>query len=226
MKVTLADNGWTPIVSEIDLNTATKEEIDIIGCLAGRQTLVIIKNQAHMNVQDEVRFIKRIGDPDINADYVKNVVIDGTDRIMRRVTGKKNAEGKWMGIFGQKEELVWHANPVEDPNRRPLVYLRSIEGSKGSVTSFTNHIRAWEKSLPPELKKFLSENVLHTIHGHDHTSSDIRQTFEALYDGEIVRKSMFKPEELPPLVYSNKFGAVGFFLSWYQLDKFQELSKE
>lgn len=222
MKVTLAKNGWTPIVSDIDLTKATPEEINIIGCLAGLQTLVIIKNQQHMSTDDDIAFIKKVGNPDINADYVKNVVIDGTERILRRVTGKKNKDNRWSGLFGHKEELGWHANPVEDPNRKPLVYLRAIEGTEGSVTSFTNHVRAWQKSLAPELKKFLEETTLHTVHGHDHTYTYHKQTFEDLY-GTSVRKNMYSVDQLPPFVYTNKFGTTGFFLSWSQLEKFYEL---
>ena len=226
MKITLADNGWTPIVSEIDLNTATKEEIDIIGCLTGRQTLVVIKNQGHLTAQDDVVAVKRFGSPDINADYVKNVVIDGTERIMRRVTGKKNPDGKWSGIFGMKEELNWHANPVEDPNRRPVVYLRAVTGSKGSVTSFTNHARAWQNNISDTLKEFILNNDLHVMHAHDNTSTVVRETMEALYDGSVNRQFLGNEANTPPLLHKNKFGAIGPFISWFQFDKFVELDKE
>ena len=219
MKISLADNGWTPIISDVDLNNISKEDIDLIGCLTGRQTLVVIKNQGHLAAQDDVNFVKRFGSPDINADYVKNVVIDGTERIMRRVTGKKDANGKWTGIFGMKEELNWHANPVEDPNRRSVVYLRAIEGTAGSITSFTNHARAWQNNISDSLKEYILNSNLHVMHAHEHDSTVVRETIEALYDGKVNRKF---PDGVPAplLLHKNKFGAIGTFISWNQFNKF------
>ena len=44
MKATLHENGWTVFLTDFDFKTATKEEIDLIGCLVATNTLVIARN--------------------------------------------------------------------------------------------------------------------------------------------------------------------------------------
>jgi alpha-ketoglutarate-dependent taurine dioxygenase len=222
MKIMLSPNGWTTTISDVDINNLTKHEIDIIGCLVGTQSLVVIKNQQHLSVRDDVSFLRRFGEPDINSPEVKNVVIDDSDRILRRVTGKKDANGKRTGLFGAKEVLPWHANPVEDPNRKSVVYLRAIAGTAGSITSFTNHACAWANSIDHELKTYLIEKNFHTIHEHDAGNHYVAQTMMDLY-GTVSRPTMYKLDQMPTLIYKNKFDTQALYFSWGQFTKFQEL---
>ena len=225
MKITFAPNGWTPIISELDLANITQEQVHMLECIVGTQTLAVIKNQQHMTINDEVRFLKMFGDVDINKPQVKNVVIDGSERILRRVTGKRRADGSAEGMFGFKEILPWHANPVEDPNRKSMVYLRGISGTDGSVTSFTNHVRALENSLPLFLKEYFAKENFHTIHQHDHSKDIAAETIMNIY-GTEDRPSMYDLSELPTLIYQNIFGTKGLYFSWFQFSKFKELDVE
>lgn len=218
----LSPNEWTITISDVDINNLTKHEIDIIGCLVGTQSLVVIKNQQHLSVRDDVSFLRRFGEPDINPPEVKNVVIDDSDRILRRVTGKKDANGQRTGLFGGKEILPWHANPVEDPNRKSVVYLRAVAGTAGSMTSFTNHARAWANSIDTELKNYLVEKNFHTIHEHDASSYHVEQTLLDLY-GTTSRPTRYKLDQLPTLIYKNRFDTEALYFSWLQFTKFQEL---
>jgi alpha-ketoglutarate-dependent taurine dioxygenase len=223
MNITFASNGWTPIISGLDLADITQEQVHVLECIVGTQTLAVIKNQQHLTIDDEVKFLKMFGSVDINKPEVKNVVIDGSDRILRRVTGKRRVDGSAEGLFGNKKELGWHANPVEDPERRSVVYLRGISGTKNSITSFTNHARAWNLSLPKFLKDYLIDQNLHTVHEHDHTTNDIAtETMLDLY-GTTYRPSMYDPNFLPTMVYKNIFGTTGLYFSWSQFTKFKEL---
>ena len=45
MKLTLGKSGWPVTVTEFDFNTATDDEINILGCLTNYYTLVVVKNQ-------------------------------------------------------------------------------------------------------------------------------------------------------------------------------------
>jgi alpha-ketoglutarate-dependent taurine dioxygenase len=225
MKITFAPNGWTPIISELDLANITQEQVHMLECIVGTQTLAVIKNQQHLTVNDEVKFLKMFGGVDINKPHVKNVVIDGSERILRRVTGKRRADGSAEGMFGYKEVLPWHANPVEDPNRKSMVYLRGISGTQGSITSFTNHARALKSSLPVFFKEYFSKENFHTIHEHDHTYDMAAETIMNIY-GTTNRPSMYDPSEFPTLIYQNIFGTKGLYFSWFQFTKFKELDDE
>jgi alpha-ketoglutarate-dependent taurine dioxygenase len=225
MKITLASNGWTPIVSDVDLGNLTPEEIQIIGCLLGTHTMVIVKKQNHLTVENEVKFLQQFGEVQVDGPEVKHVVLENSNRMIRRVSGKRRTDGTPEGVFGFKQELPWHANPVENPNRKSVVYLRAIGGTTGSVTSFTNHVRAWEKTVPADLKKYLLENDLHVIHEHDHTHDLAKETMLAVY-GTSERKSMYKFDQYPKLLYQNKFGVVGLYISWLQFGKFVSLNQD
>jgi alpha-ketoglutarate-dependent taurine dioxygenase len=222
MKIQFAPNGWTPIISELDLANITQEQVHILECIVGTQTLAVIKNQQHLTVNDEVTFLKMFGGVDINKPEVQNVVVDESERMLRRVTGKKRADNSSMGIFNSKETLGWHANPVEDPNRKSVVYLRGITGTSGSITSFTNHCRAWNVCLPSFVKDYLIEKNLHTLHEHDRTGAAEAETMMNLF-GTTRRASMYSQDQLPALLYQNKFGTTGLYLSWSQFTKFREL---
>lgn len=225
MNITFAPNGWTPVISGLDLANITQEQVHILECIVGTQTLAVIKNQQHLTTDDEVRFLKMFGSVDVNKPEVRNVVIDGTERILRRVTGKRRTDGSAEGMFGSKELLPWHANPVEDPKRKSVVYLRGISGTAGSITSFSNHVRALESSLPVFFKEYFFKENLHTIHEHDHSNDIASETMINLY-GTEYRSSMYHPSELPTLIYQNIFGTKGLYFSWFQFGKFKELAAE
>lgn len=223
MNIKYKPNGWTVEIADIDLSNVTQEEVNIIGCLVGSHTVVVIKNQQHLTINDDVRFIKMFGEPDYNKHSVKRVVLDDSERIIRRVTGKKDDNGDYTGLFPLPNELGWHANPVEDPDRKSVVYLRAIEGTQGSVTSFTNHVRAYE-TLPRDFKFYLEKENLHSVHEHI-TDNEWTQTMLNLYE-TTNRFNMYNPDDLPPLIYENKFGTTGLYFSWDQFSKFKELSEE
>lgn len=225
MKIQFASNGWTPIISGLDLAKITQDQAYILGCIVGTQTLAVIKNQPHLTIDQEVDFLKMLGTVDVDGPRVKNVVVDESNRMLRRVTGKKRDDNSSMGLFESKEILPWHANPVEDPDRKSVVYLRGVSGTNGSITSFTNHARAWNVSLPSFVKDYLIEQNLHTLHEHDHTNDIATETMMNLF-GTTHRPSMYSQDQLPTLLYQNKFGTKGLYLSWLQFSKFRELEHE
>jgi len=237
MKATLHENGWTVFLTDFDFKTATKEEIDLIGCLVATNTLVIARNQS-MTVDEEVEIVQKFGDTEhavaepfagMSADKIqknKNTIerymVPGSNGYLYKVSGEENHKGE-RGLFGHVHELEWHCNQVERKNRKPIVWLRSIRGSVGSKTSWTNHAVAYEK-LPLALKKLCQSltvdytyNVLHRDNKYE--NDDIRNTLSTLEVHDFGRAPMSIPDYTPPLVITNEGGVTGLFFSWLQIQK-------
>lgn len=218
MKISLSKNSWVVTVTELDLNAITDEEIDILGCLVNYYTLVIIKDQKNLPVELQESVCRRFGstlDDDYGIEGFKQRLgrlLQPGGTITSRVTGEKNEDGE-PGLFGFKEELKWHANKVERANRRSMVWIYGVRGTKGSVTSFTNHIIAYN-DMPEEFKKEISG--LKTIYSYQ-LSKDERERM-----GQDVGIS----EHTPPLVYTNAGGQTGIYLSWLHLDHFVGMTTE
>lgn len=217
MKIKLSENGWTVTVTDLDLNKVTNDEINILGCLVNYYTLVVVKDQ-HLEVPVQESICKKFGstlDEEYGLEnYMKSMgrLLQPGGTITARVTGKKNENGE-PGLFGFKEELKWHANKVERANRRSMVWIYGAQGTKGSVTSFTNHILAYN-DLPDDFKNEISE--LKSVYNYP-LSKDER---------ERMKQEKGISEHTPPVVYTNVAGQTGIFLSWLHLDHFVGMSAE
>ena len=75
--------------------------------------------------------------------------------------GKKDKNGL-VGIAAYECEMVWHCNEPGLENRRPIVWLYSVEGSEGSRTSYTNNILSYN-DLDENLKKEIENYHLEII---------------------------------------------------------------
>lgn len=225
MKVELHPNGWTVLVHDFDLRTATQDDIDIIGCWLSSNTCVVFRGQQDMTVQDEIAIAKMFGPPEAavveregltpeqierNKNVSERYYVPGSENMIIRVTGEENHKGE-RGLLGDVHELEWHANRVECHDRNPLVWLRSIRGSKGSVTSWTNHIVAYN-NLSDAMKKICS---------HLQVDYHYYQPYPDVHNlKDIMSDRMGEPDFFPPLVYTNESGHVGLYFSWMQIAKF------
>ena len=235
MKATLHENGWTVILTDFDFKTATKEEIDLIGCLVATNTLVVARNQT-MTIDEEVEIVQRFGNtehaiaepfPNMSAEEIernKNAIerymVPGSNGYLYRVSGAENHKGE-RGLFGHVHELDWHCNQVERKNRRPIVWLRSISGSVGSRTSWTNHAVAYEK-LPPALKKLCQNLTVDYTYTHcdsEYENHDIQSLLGTLEVHSFGKAPMSTPDYTPSLVVTNEGGVTGLFFSWLQIQK-------
>jgi alpha-ketoglutarate-dependent taurine dioxygenase len=156
MKITYPYNSWTPVI-ECDVKTLTDQEIQEIGVTLADKIMFVIRGQ-QLTPLEEVAFAERIGVLENKAiTNLKNrraITVDGLG-VISRVTGKLNADGM-PGIHGHPGDLDWHCNRAWDRNRDPIVYLYSVEGSKGSRTSYGNYVMAYEV-LPDEWKNRLKD---------------------------------------------------------------------
>lgn len=229
MKLTLGKAGWPVTVTEFDFNAATDEEINILGCLTNYYTLVVVKNQ-NLDVKTEESVCRKIGrtldetyDQNNNTlhDMFKKIcskseydrlILPGGNDLTIRVTGEKNKNGE-PGLFGFNQELKWHANKVWSALRRSMVWLYGERGTAGSVTSFTNHIIAYDK-MPAEVKDKIKDlKSIYKVECHH-------------AEKQALGKDYFMSETPYPLVYTNVGGQTGIFLSWLHLHQFEGMTPE
>ena len=230
MNIKLDPNGWTVVVHDFDLRTATQHHIDLIGCWLATNTLVVFRNQ-EMSLQDEIRVVKMFGNHERYAsvtastsderveqekDIVERYFVPDSDGIIIRVTGEKNHKGE-TGLFGEVTELEWHANKPGLKNRKPLVWLRGVRGTEGSRTSWTNHILAYE-NMPEKLKK-----ITKNLHNDYNYKADTEYD-DALVLFGLSKEPIADADYFPPLVHTNLAGKTSLNFSWNQLFKFKELS--
>ena len=214
MKTTILKNGWTVLLEDIHLSSATDQEINEIALLMSKHTTVVAKGQS-LTAKQELEFCKKFGrvqhfDQAMNPGFV----LEGSDGGVLRVTGGLDDHGR-PGMFGHVEELQWHCNRVSDPDRMPIVFLYAHKGSKGSTTSFLNNIASYND---------LSDDFKAKIAGYHLDVGPVQQMTSYYYDDgyEPVRLDEWKPS----LVHVNGFGVKGLFFSWFQTHFIQELSQE
>lgn len=217
MKARLINNSWPVEITDFDFNTATQHDIDILGCLINHYTLVVVKHQPcalPVVVQEKIctMFGSTLLDR-VDADTFKQLTqhLKHKDGEMTlRVTGELDQQGK-PGLFGSNQELEWHANKVEQPHRRSMVWLYGERGTAGSVTEFTNHVLAY-KDLDHELRQKIN---------------NLKINYQATFPYSNPKYDSGKSTagwHTPPVVYTNAGGQTGIHLSWLHVDYYEGMS--
>ncbi len=218
IKYKIHENGWTVMLEDFNWKTATQEDVNEISKLLATNTLVVSKNQ-QLSVEDEIRIAKMFKDPqrfhtEDTTSPDKNfrgAEVNGSEKIILRVSAEKDKDGL-TGIAGHDSEMHWHSNDQTTPDRKPLIWLYSVRGSRGSRTTWNNNILSYE-SLDPEKRKPL-ENLKLTI----------------LKEVSLREDEANKPDEIedycPNLVVENIAGKRGFYFPFLQISGFKGLSTE
>lgn len=219
MKARLINNSWPVEITDFDFNTATQHDIDLLGCLTNYYTLVVVKHQNNklpVTVQEDIcamfgsTLLDRVGAAAFKelTKHLKHQ--DGNMTL--RVTGELDHEGK-PGLFGSSDELEWHANKVEQPHRKSLVWLYGERGTKDSVTEFTNHVLAYQ-DLDAELKQQIQ---------------DLKINYKSTFPYSNPKYDHGKETagwHTPPVVFTNPGGQTGIHLSWLHVDYYEGVSVE
>ena len=209
MKINLHKNNWTVLIEELDLRSATQQQMNTIAGLIATNTCVVIKNQS-LSEQDEVRICEMIGKVEHFTELkdqiprFKECIIDNTDDKVVRVTGEKDEHGN-VGLFGHVTELDWHCNQSANEWRKPIVWLYGVKGTSGSRTSWTNAVLAY-RDLP------------------EHTKEQYKQI--KLING--FKKGAYSPDDFgkdidinytytPNLVHTNNAGVTGLYFQFLQI---------
>ena len=215
MNYHLHNNGWTVIVDDFDLSTATQDDINHIARLLSTNTLVVVPKQS-LTIEDEVRVIKMFKNPEqqfISSDEdFRRCSIAETGGLLSRVTGELNEYGE-KGLAGDVSALDWHCNHPGETWRRSIVWLYAAKGSAGSRTSWNNNM--------------LSYNDL------DQASKDKLSKLKCIFGSTIDKEVHFfgKEREIrlnntPKLVQTNIAGKTGLFFPFLQLVRFKDMSDE
>jgi alpha-ketoglutarate-dependent taurine dioxygenase len=159
MKLEQVTNGhqwWVEI--KADLNQLSVTDIKNIGRLATEKILVVLRGQ-NLSPEKEVQICEAVGSVEVMPEEVFHRCPVGTNGVVvpqiQRVTGRKDADNRPMGLFGHNEDLDWHANRASHiSGRKSLVWLYAIEGSKQSKTSWVNTWLAFSQ-MPERIKSDL-----------------------------------------------------------------------
>ena len=119
-------NDWAIQIEDLDIRTATKEEVFEIGKLTLSNMVTVFKNQ-DLQPEDEVAFCSKLGKCQFIIDPTKPKEGQRTEHLavgnhILRVTGQKNDKGE-EGLFGHTSALDWHANQASNYDREPLIWL-------------------------------------------------------------------------------------------------------
>ena len=211
MKIELDKNGWTSIISDIDLRTASQQEINTIAWLAAKDTVVVIRNQ-NLSPGDEVDFCEKIGaceqlaPPDTPIRGTK-LVENGRGKILR-VGGGNHYRGR-PGVFEHVRDMEWHSNRTGYQHRDPLIWLYGVLDTENSRTSWINNILSYQ-DLDQEVKKQINDLKLvmgfdPEVISEDTYSITVRGTHNINHDWH------------PNLVHTNQAGVTGMYFSFLQI---------
>jgi taurine dioxygenase len=219
MRARLINNSWPVEITDFDFNTATQHDIDLLGCLTNYYTLVLVKHQKNaLSIPVQEKVCKQFGSTlldRVDAETFKNIakhLKHQEGEMTLRVTGEPDQDGN-PGLFGFDHELIWHANKVEQPHRRSMVWLYGERGTAGSVTEFTNHILAYQ-----DLESSLKEQI-----------KDLKINYKGTFPYVSPKYDYGKTSagwHTPPVVYTNVGGQTGIHLSWLEVDYFENHDPE
>jgi alpha-ketoglutarate-dependent taurine dioxygenase len=138
---------------------------------------------------------------------------------MIRVTGKKDEEGDYIGMFAEGE-LDWHSDRQGTGNFVPMILLNAVEGTEGTCTEFLQTADAYD-ALTPEWKTII-DNLVGV---HRYIPGKMAPGLNASQDN-ILRMNMcpIDDSEVPIVCYSPG-GRKGIRLSYNTLDHFKGFNK-
>ena len=164
MQTRKLENGAVEIL-DFDITTVTPEIAEQVKQILLKELVVVIKKQ-DTNPQNFAKLVSSIGGisnwTQCYFDIEGNVLGAPTSEPdpytwnpeskfpVQRVTGERNKEGEFTGIF-PLGKLDWHCN-LNGPDRADGVALQAIHGAEGTVTSWNNTSLAL-KHMPDELRE-------------------------------------------------------------------------
>lgn len=216
----LHENGWTVMLDDkFSFKTATQDDINQIAVLLATNTLVVARNQS-LTIQDEIRVEKMFKNPQQfytddqdgeHSNHRYDADVPESEQYLLRVTGELNEHGL-PGIAGHKSEMMWHSNDQTTPDRRPLVWLYGVKGTKGSRTSWNNNIMSYN-GLDESLRKPLENLKLVML-------ADVSLREDQPNGTDIVEGYY------PNLVMENIAGKKGFYFPFLQIAGFKDVEKD
>ena len=209
MKYTLHENGWTSFIEDLDLSTATENNLREISNLCASSTCVKIRNQK-LTLEQELRIIKFFENPyrlfKPSYSRFKELSLD-EDGYIGLVTAN--------AVAGHKEEMLWHNEAPGERIGSDIAWLYAEKGVEGSITVWNNSAEAY-KDLDEETKEKIRDLKCIYFGNVNHSIARTQENFNnrKIYDTKL------------PLVYTNHIGITGLHLSLYQFERFDGMSRE
>jgi len=145
MNFTLDPNGWVVHADNVDLGNLTASDIQALQRLPYSNLLLVIHNRQPLTLEKYHQFALQSFDG-LNNDLPakEKIFVEGTNKEVIRVTGRKDSSGEMLGLFGMPDDLPWHCNePGRTASERPdALCLYAVENTAGSVTMFSNSVQA------------------------------------------------------------------------------------
>lgn len=163
MNLYIDKNGWTIHIDDFDPRQVTDQELGLLRTLPYTNILVVMHNLPTLTSDDYQKFCHRVFTAvqnDMQLDDHR--FLPEHNREIIRVTGRRNEQGKLMGIFGMPGLLPWHCNQAGKPfDQRPdCLTLYSVEGCENSITAYSNSILALKDlRVAPHAPNGLLENL-------------------------------------------------------------------
>lgn len=233
MNYKLHKNGWTVLIDDFDIRSATQADADQLAKLVSSNMAVVISGDCveKFTPDDQVKFCSMIGHleeytPDTAWGRAVALANDDVGQKVQRVTGARNEEGH-PGLFGHDEELDWHNNTPWDPKRKPSVWLKSVSGAEGSRTSWSNTRLAYEdlKKEDPKFIEELEQKNYRIVCGWKAEGGHTKMYNYWAEFGEL-KNEIKNDDSAMPLIFVNESGHKGFFLPYLQAFSFYGLTRE
>jgi len=223
MKIQLHENNWTVIVEDLDLKTATQQQMNTIGKYLAENTVVVIRNQT-LSLKDEVNICSMLGSLEdyspittavtgAGGNKSSSVVIPGSDDKIIRVTGELDEHGH-PGLFGHVSDLDWHANAAANEWRHPIIWLYGVKGTQGSRTSWINNIMSYNDLSTEDQAYYQDKKMINGFKKNSYTEHDFGKETEINY--------MYKPA----LVHTNIAGQTGLFFPFLQIHQIDGMTED
>lgn len=198
------------ILDHINLNVASEKEIKNIVQLCAKHSCVTIRNQS-LSIEREVEIVKMFPNP-----YI--LFKPGTAGFNRSALDKEGYIGLVTkdSIAGHEEEMLWHN---ESPHVRPgssVAWLYADQGVEGSVTIWNDTIKAY-RDLDNDTKELIKNLKVITFGNVNHS---VKRTEENFNNRTVYI------DNTSPLVHTNHLGQTGLFLSLYQFERFEGMTRE
>lgn len=223
MKLRLHENGWTVLVEDVELQTATQRQMNTIAYLLATNTVVVVRDQS-LTIQQQIAICEKIGrledfshthgtDTVKIARPIESLVVPGSEYKVLRVTGELDEHGR-PGLFGHVSDLDWHCNHPANPNREPLVWLYGERGTAGSRTSWINNIMAYNDLSEEDQAYYKTLRLINGYKQGSYSTDDFGKPIDINYS--------YKPD----LVQTNNAGRTGLFFPFLQIHQIDGLSED
>lgn len=219
MKITRHKNGWTIWIEQFDIRTASTEVIQQIRSLILTNLTVIIKGQHGLSLDEFRTFVRLLGVPERKKDWFPDrFLISPEERDVLRVTGAKNEQGEFIGVFNTPDDLSWHCNSPGQNPRPDALCLYAVEGTAGSITSMSNTSLTYKDLMEDNLSA-LSKMHMEVPLDHYRELRELLPRLSCRYDFFISLDGSSKPSDYKGevgdyhILHTNKAGLVGLMFS-------------